>query len=485
MKIKETLSQGLKREYEVVVPSKELKTKLTARLEAIGKKAKIPGFRPGKVPLTLLKQHYNNEALSEVLEECVEKGIQQIIKENQLKPALKPKVTLTSFEEEKDLIFKANLEILPVLKDIKLDKLAFEKWVIKVPSKEVTEVIEAFAKRNRGTQPLKTLRKTKKGDIVVIDFEGFIGDKPIEGGAGKNHKLELGSSSFIPGFEDQLIGKEKGAKVNVKVTFPNEYHEAQYANKSARFDVTITDIHEAEPFKMDENLAKKLGYENIQKLKEDVEKNISHNYAAKSFLNTKRQVLDALAERFTFEVPQTMVELELENIWKQLSHEIGIDQGKAANTNLQDKERAKRFKEMTGRTEEELHKEYKLIAERRVRLGILLGEIGNREKISVTNQELFNALNARAREFPGQEKEVFEFYRNNESAMATLRAPIFENKVVEYILEQSKVTEKSISPEELEKMLILEEEKAEKKLATAAKKEKKQPLKKDTLKEKK
>jgi len=480
MQIKETLSQGLKRQYEVVVPAKELKEKITVQLETLGKKVKVPGFRPGKVPLPLLKQRYNNDALSKVLEDCVEKGAQQIIKENNLKPALKPKVDIVSFDEEKDLTFKVNLEILPVINDIKLDKLSFERFVIKVPEKEITDFIERLAKQSRETHPLKTSRKTKRGDIVILDFEGFIDNKPIEGGAGKDHKLELGSNSFIPGFEEQLIGQEKGAELDVKLTFPKEYHATEYANKPARFHVKVTDIHEVHPIIIDAKLAKKIGFETVKEMKEFVEKNISQNYESKSFINTKRQVLDALAERFPFEVPPSMVELEFEGIWKQLCKELGIDESSAANANAEGKVGAKEFKETTGRSEAELRKEYKLIAERRVRLGILLAEIGNRNKITVTQQELLNALNARAREFSGQEKEVFDFYRSNDSAMASLRAPIFENKVIEYILSETKVTEKTITPEDLEKQLILEEEKAEKKLTSDAKKTNKETKKKDT-----
>ena len=473
MQITETLSQGLKREFEVTVPAKEIEVKLNTHLVSIGKKVKVPGFRPGKMPLPLLKQRYKSDALSEVLEELVEKGAQQIIKDNKLKLALKPKVNLKSFEEGKDLVFEVNLEILPTIGTIKLDDFSFEKHIVTVPSKAISGVLENLAKRNRKTRPLQKLRKTQKGDIVIIDFEGFIEKEPIEGGASKNHALELGSGTFIPGFEEQLIGQEKGAHVNVKVTFPKEYHEERYANKPARFDVKIIDIHEADPIVIDTALAETLGFESLEAMKEWVEKSISKDYVTQSFLNTKRHVLDALAERFTFEVPQNMVELEFKNIWDQLCRELGIDQSEAANANAENKAGAKSFEEAAGKKEEDLKREYEAIAERRVRLGILLAEIGNRENITVTNQELMNALTVRAREFPGQEKEVFDFYRNNESAMASLKAPLFENKVIEFILGKSKVTEKSITPEELEKLLSFEEKEAEKKISLEAKKHKK------------
>jgi trigger factor len=479
MQIKETLSQGLKREFDVIIFADDIEEKLKKRLESIGKRVKIPGFRPGKVPLPLLKQRYKQEALSYVLEQIVESTVQKLVKDNNLKPALKPKVNLKSYEEGKDLGFQVNLEILPVVEEIKLDHLSFEKYVVTIPEENIVSVLENLAKRNRDTHPLKKLRKSKKGDILIIDFEGFIGDELIEGGSGKDHPLELGSGSFIPGFEDQLIDREKGGQVEVKVTFPKDYHEDRYASKPARFDVNIKDIHEAAPIAIDAALAKKLGFDSLELMKEWVKNNLSKNYIAQSFLNTKRHVLDALAERFTFDVPENMVQLEFENIWEQLCRELGIDQGKAANANTKGKDNSKIFEENAGKSEEELRAEYKTIAERRVRLGILLAEIGNRNNITVSNQELMNALMERAREFPGQEREVIDFYRNNESALATLRAPIFENKVVEFILNQSKVTEKAITPEELEKLLTFEEEEAEKKIAAESKKSKtKKPSKK-------
>lgn len=478
MQIIETASQGLKRTFEVTILATEIEKKLNTQLENMGKKVKLPGFRPGKVPLPLLKQRYKSEALSKVVEELIEKGVDQLVKDNSLKPALKPKVNLKSFEEGKDLAFEVNLEVLPTIGDINLDGLSFEKYVVTVPKEEVSRVLDKIASRNSKTQPLKKSRKTQKGDIAIIDFEGFVGKDPIEGGAGKSHPLELGSGSFIPGFEDQLIGHEKGAKVEVKVTFPKEYHEVRYANKPARFNVTINDIHEVEPAIIDAALAEKLGFESVDALKEGVERSLVKDYEGKSFLNVKRHILDALADRFSFPVPQTMVDMEFENIWEQLCHELGVEHTHSSNPDVKCKVSSKSFEEAAGKKEEDLREEYKAIAERRVRLGILLAEIGNRNNISVSNQELLNALMARAREFPGQEKEVYDFYRNNQSAMASLRAPLFENKVVEFILTKAKVKEKAITPEELEKILIREEKEAEKSISEAVKKSKKPSKKK-------
>jgi len=479
MEIKQTLSQGLKREFEITVPAQFIEEKLLNKLETIGKKVKIPGFRPGKIPLPLLKQRYKSEALSEVLEDIVENAVNKALTENKLKPALKPQVNVTNYEDGKNLQFQMSMEVIPSIGEINLDNLSFERIVVKIPQEQVNKVIENIAKQNRTTKPIEKQRKTQKGDIVIIDFEGFIGKEPIEGGAAKAHALELGSSTFIPGFEDQLIGQEKNAHVDVKVKFPETYHDARYADKAARFDVTIHDIHEAEPIVIDNALSEKLGFKSIEEMNEWIEKSISKDYISQSYLNTKRHVLDALAERFKFDVPQNMVELEFENIWTQLCRELGINQNDAANANTKGKVASKSFEESTGKSEKELREEYRIIAERRVRLGILLAEIGNSNKITVSNQELSNALLARAREFPGQEKEVYEYYKSNEAALASLRAPLFENKVIDFILNKSKINEKQLSPDAFEKFLVKEEEEAEKNLLSSSKKPKKSEKKKD------
>ncbi|MBY0273122.1 MAG: trigger factor [Alphaproteobacteria bacterium] len=481
MQVKQTLSEGLKRSFQITFPAKDIESKVNAQLEKIGQKAKIPGFRPGKVPLPILKQRYHNEAISKTLDACVDVAVKQVVKENDLKPALKPKVELDSFDQGKDLVFSISLEVLPTIGEVKFKDLAFEKYVVDVPEKTIKQVLDNFANRTRETRPLEKLRKTKKGDVAIIDFEGFIEDEPIEGGKGQDHALELGSGSFIPGFEDQLIDQEKGARLDVKVTFPKDYHEKHYANKPAHFEVHLKDIHEVEPAAIDEKLSKKLGFKTVKEMEEGVKASLAKDYNAQAFISTKRHVLDALAERFIFDVPQNMVEIEFENIWNQLCQELGIDQGDAANANAKGKKGSKTFEEAAGQSEEVLRAEYKLIAERRVRLGLLLAEIGNRNNVTVTQQEFINALTARAREFPGQEKQVFDFYRNNESAMASLRAPIFENKVVDFILSEAKVSEKSITPEDLEKLLAKDEEDAEKQILAQVKSEKK-PTKKSTKK---
>src|SRR3990167_10357942 len=296
MNVKTTLSKGLKRDFEVTIPASDIETDLLAQLETIGKKVKIAGFRPGKIPLPLLKQRYKDSALKDVLEASVDKAIKKVVKDNNLKPALQPNVNVTSYEEGKDFVLAIKIEILPEVGDVDLKSLAFDKYVVAVPSKQVDEVLEGIAKQHRTSGPLKKARKSQKGDLVIIDFKGFIDEIPIEGGEGKDYGLELGSGSFIPGFEDQLIGCDKESAVDVKVTFPKDYNEARYAGKAAHFDVTIKDIHTFDSAAIDEKLAEKVGFESLEAMKEAIKKNLAHEYMAQSFLNTKRQVFDVLAE---------------------------------------------------------------------------------------------------------------------------------------------------------------------------------------------
>lgn len=467
MSIKNTVTQGLKREFEVTLPAAEIDAELVKYLEKIGKTAKVPGFRPGKIPFSILKQRYYDSALREVIEISIDKAIKKLVKDENLKAAGQPTVSLKSYEEGKDAVLHVALELLPEIGEIDLKGLAIDKYVVKIPGPEVKTALEEIAKRSREKHPLKTPRKSKKGDVVIIDFKGFIESKAFEGGEGKEYPLELGSNSFIPGFEDQLVGHDKGAKIDVNVTFPKDYHDARYAGKPAHFEVTLRDIEELEPATVDEAFAKRLGFQSLKELEEKVEANLSESYSRQSLLNTKRQVFDALTERFTFEVPQGMVESEFNNIWHQLLHEMDIDHSCADN-----QQGGKTFEEAVGRPEAEVRKDYESIAERRVRLGLLLAEIGRREDISVSQKELSDALLAKVREFPGQEQQVFDYYKNSEPALATLRAPLFEEKIVDFILKNSKVKEISVTPQELEKVLLEEEEAVSKRLSSPEKEKK-------------
>jgi len=465
MQIKELSSKGLKREYSVTVSAGDLATLLKKRLEEIGKHAKIAGFRPGKVPLTILEQRYKGSALKEVLEDCLTKAPKEIVKQFKINPALRPTVSITSYEDGKDLVAQVDAEILPTIEDIQVEGLSFENYVVDVPEKEVDDALAMLTKPYRKTKSLEKARKLKAGDVAIIDFEGSIDKEPIAGGSGTDYHLEIGSGSFIPGFEDQLIGAAKGDKVDVKVQFPKEYHDPQCAEKKAVFKVTLKDIQEYEPLVLDDAFAAELNFGTAKDMRDAVRARIVDDYASQSALNTKRNVLDALSDKFSFEVPEGLVDFEFNSIWAQLLRELRLDP-KAPHF-------AKEFEKAAEKPEDELRESYRNVAERRVRLGILIAEIGKRHEIKVTTQELTDALMAKAREFPGQEREVFEYFRTNEDALATLRAPIFEQKVVDFILEKSKVKETKLSPEDFAKALAREEEEAEKKIFSQKKTKKK------------
>ncbi len=465
MQIKEIASTGLKREYDVTVSASDIEKFLKEQLETIGKQVKMPGFRPGKIPLALLKQRYESSALKEVLEDCLNKAVKEVVKKFDLTPALRPNVEIKSYDVGKDLELHVSLEVFPVVGDVDLKGLTFKNYVVKIPENEVTEALSGLAKSYRKSASLKKDRKSVKGDIVLIDFEGTIGKDPIEGGSGKAYRLELGSGSFIPGFEDQLIGHKKGDDVDVKVRFPKEYHDAKCADKEAHFKVKIKDVQEFEPVVLDDAFAAELQFESLEKLREVVKERLASDYKTQSALNTKRHVLDALAEAFPIDVPQGLVDIEFGTIWEQLLREVKVKPD--------DKDFAKRLKEVSGTDEKELRETYRHVAERRVCLGILLAEFGKRHNIKISGQDLTEGLIAKAKEFPGQEREVVDFYRNNEDALASLRAPLFEQKVIEFILSQSTVKDVELTPEEFEKTLTKEEEEAEKKVSSKKKETKK------------
>lgn len=456
MQIKELSSLGLKRDYDVTVPASRIDELVKSKLEAIGKRIKVPGFRPGKVPLPYLEQRYKGSALQEVLEDCVTKATKEVVTKFDLNPALKPTITIKTYDPGQDFIILIAVEVLPTIGEINLEGLTFDNYVVTIPEEKITEALTVLTNPFRESHPLKEGRKLKEGDLAIIDFEGSVGKEPIEGGTGKDYRLEIGSNSFIPGFEDQLIGAEKEGMVEVKVTFPQDYQDERYAGREAHFTVRIKDIHEFEPLVLDEEFAKKLKFDSIQDLRDATKESLAQNHTSRSSLNTKRCVLDALADRFAFESPQGLVDLEFNNIWGQLIQELGT---KPEEPNFSDV-----LKTATGREEEELRSNYREVAERRVRLGLLLSEIGQRHEITVSKDALTEELLTRARAYPDQAQAVFDYYRTNENALASVRASLFERKVIDFILAQSKVKDVPLSIEDFEKTLAREEDEAEEKI---------------------
>jgi trigger factor len=444
MQVTETLSEGLKREYKVVVPAAELDAKVNARLDELKDRVRINGFRPGKVPVTHLKRMYGRSAMAEVIEATVRDTNIQIVSERGYKLAADPKVTLPTDEGaieqlitgKTDLNYTMALEIVPpiALGDFKSIKLT--KLVADVTNDEVEQGIARIVDQNKPYTVRPEGEKAAKDDRVTISFAGTIDGTPFEGGSGDDAVVLIGSNTFIPGFEDQLIGIAKGETRTLKVTFPVHYVKQDLAGKTAEFVVNAKSIEAPGTVTADDDFAKSLGLESTAKLHEAVKHSITREHATMSRQKLKRALLDELDKMHKFDPPPTLVEEEFERVWKSVLQELETE--------------GKTFAD-EGTTEEKAKAEYRAIAERRVRLGLVLAEIGEKNSITVTEDELSRAVMERARQFAGQEQRVWDYYRQNPQAAAALRAPIFEEKVVDFLLELAGVTESKISREELYK----------------------------------
>ncbi|HEX9770690.1 MAG TPA: trigger factor [Kiloniellales bacterium] len=434
MQVTETLSDNLKREYTVVIAAEDLGEKLEARLERIGKEVRLPGFRPGKVPMPILRKRFSQSVMGEVIEQAVRDSSAQALTERGLRPAMQPKIEITAFEEGKDLEYKIAVELLPEIEVGDLSKIEMERIKVEVPEAEVDEALSRLASAKRESAPLETPRPAEKGDVLVIDFRGTVDGEALPGLGGEDHHLELGSSRFVEGFEDQLIGVEAGQKRTVTVRFPEQYVNDKLAGREARFDVTVKDVRATLPRAVDDALAEALGEPDLATLRSKVANQIQGDYDRFSRTQLKRQLLDALAEAYQFAVPVGMVDSEFNAIWRQIEEER-----KHGHVDPEDE----------GKSDDELKAEYRDIAERRVRLGLLLSEVGRQNGIEVNQDELNRAVMMEAQNHPGHERKVVEFYQNSPEALANLRAPLFENKVVDFILDLAKVSERSMTPSEL------------------------------------
>jgi len=437
MQISETVSQDLHKQFTVTVAASELDSRVNARLEEMKPRVNLKGFRPGKAPVSFLKKQFGKSIMGEVVEAAVNEGSQKVIADNKLKPALQPRVEPVgsvedAVEGKADLTFKVIVDLMPEFTVADPAKLSVERITSDITDAETDEALDRLAKnvRNYTTKD----GAAAKDDVVLIDYEGSIDGVPFDGGKGDDFNLTLGTGTFIPGFEDQLIGAKAGDKRDVKVTFPTEYHAPEMAGKDAVFAVTVKEVKTPEDAKIDDELAKKLGLDDLATLKLRVKEQLEADYKAASRLHLKRRVLDALDEAHDFPLPPAMVEHEFNNIWAQV-----LDELKRENKTPADE----------GKTEDELKAEYRKIAERRVRLGLVLGKLGEQNGISVQNEEVQRAIMARARQFPGQEQQVFQFYAQNQQAQAEIRAPLFEDKVVDFIAELATVTERKVDKDVL------------------------------------
>lgn len=453
MQITETNAEGLKHEFKVTIGADDIARRVESRLHEIGRQVRLPGFRPGKVPLTVLKKRYGPSVMGEVIERAVNDSSSEAMREHKLRPALQPKVEIVSFNEGKDLEYRLAVEVLPEFVPMDFAELKLERLRPEVPDQEIDAALERMAKQQRKDEPVD--RAAANGGVVVIDFVGSIDGAEFPGGSAQGHRLELGSGSFIPGFEEQLLGAKPGEHRDATVNFPADYGAQDLAGKTARFAVDVKQVRALLPQPIDDSLAEAVGMENLQALRDALRTQIERDYAGIAQQRLKRQLLDRLAERHAFPVPQGMVDIELDVIWKQFEAE----RERAKQSGVAQPEEAQ--------SDDEIKAEYRAIAERRVRLGLLLSEVGRSNNISVTQDEINRALGEEARRYPGRERQVIEYYRKQPGALDNLRAPIFENKVVDYILEIAEVTDRSVPPSEL-----LKEEDEEGEEAAAAANEK-------------
>ncbi len=452
MQVTETLSQGLKREFKVVLPATDLATRLDSQLSEIRSKARINGFRPGKVPVAHLKRLYGRSIMAEVVQEAVDEANRKIIEDNALRPASQPRIGFPgekddiekAFEAKADFAFTVALEVLPKIEIGSFDGIEIERLVAEVEDAEVDAVLNRLADQSRTYSPKEGEGAVAQmGDKATIDFVGKIDGEPFEGGAGEGVDLVLGSDSFIPGFEPQLEGQAVGESRTISVTFPEDYSSAALAGKAATFDVTMRAVAAPGEVSIDDELAKGFGLDDLGALKESIKAGIGRDYAAASRRKWKRQLLDALDARYGFDLPEALVTQEFGQVWRHVEAE--------------QKESGRSFEE-DGTTEEAARADYKKIAERRVRLGLLLADVGEQAGVKVSDEEVKQAVYERMRAFPGREKMIWDYYQKNPGAFAEIRAPLFEEKVVDHILGLVKVTDKPVSRDEI---LAVEEDEDE------------------------
>ena len=449
MQVTETLSEGLKRELNVVVPASDLEAKLVAKIDEIKGQIRINGFRPGKVPASHVRKLHGKALMGEIIQELINETTRTTLEERNEKSAMQPQYKLTEDEAEAakimdgqaDLDFTIIYEVLPTIEVADVSGVEVERPVVDVEDSEVEERLGQIAESSR---PFETKEgKAENGDRVVMSYLGKIDGEAFEGGADENGQLVLGSGQFIPGFEEQLVGLAAGDETVVKVKFPEEYGAEHLAGKDAEFEVTVKEVQAPGEMELDDEFATKLGIESLDKLKELIKDQIVSQYGQMTRQRVKRQLLDKMDELHQFEVPPTLLEQEFENIWRQVTAEMN--------------EAGKTFED-EDTTEDKAKEEYKTIAERRVRLGLVLSEIGEKNEITVSDEEVQRGIMQRAQQFPGQERQVFEYYTKTPEALASIRAPIFEEKVVDYLLELVKVEDKTVTKEELEKMVTEDEE---------------------------
>ena len=442
MQVTETLNEGLKRAYNILLTANQLEESVQGKLIEAQPTFEMKGFRKGKVPMSLLKKQFGQQIMGEVMQESVDNAMKEHFDNTGDRPAQQPSMEMKdgdSWKQGDDVKVSISYERLPDIPEVDFKKIKLKRMVVEVDDKAIKEGLENLAKNAQNFEDRKKGSKSKDGDQVNINFLGKIDGEAFEGGAGEDYPLVLGSNSFIPGFEEQLVGKKAEDKVEVKVSFPEDYNSKNLAGKNAIFDCVINAVKQPKPAVIDDEMAKQFGSEDLKSLKEQLKERLGAEYVAAARQLTKRELMDSLDKMVKFELPESLVEAESSQIAHQLWHDENPDV------------------EGHDHPEIETNDEAKKLGERRVRLGLLLAELGRKNEITISDQEMQQSVFEEARKYPGQEKEFFEFVQKNEEIQQQLRAPLFEDKVVNFVFELSTITEKKVSKDELQKAIESED----------------------------
>ncbi len=440
MDVTEVKNEGLSRSFSIRIPASDLNEKLDAKIEEIRPQMQLKGFRPGKVPATHVKRMYGKSIMSDIIQELVGNTSAEALEERSLRPAQQPDIKVDGDIEkvaagDEDLVYTMDVEIMPDFEAADITGIEMDRPFVPVADSEVDEALGKLAENNQKYEPRGKTAKARDGDAVVMDFVGKIDGEAFEGGSAEDQTIVIGQGRFIPGFEEQLVGVKAGQETEINVTFPEDYPSEDLKGKDAVFEVKVHEIRAPETPEIDDDFAKNFGLEDLEALKNIMREQIEGEYKALARNKVKRTLLDKLDELHSFELPNGMVEAEFGQIWSQFEREK-----EAGQLDDEDKEKS----------EDELKEEYRKIAERRVRLGLVLAEIGQKAEIVVNDEEVARALNQEASKYPGSERQIIQFYQQNPQMMAQIRAPIYEEKVVDYILERAKVTDVETTREALE-----------------------------------
>lgn len=432
MQVTELESKGLKKNFKIIVGAEAIKARTETELKEIGKNAKIDGFRAGQVPLKVLEKRYGKAVQADVIKQVINSSVSDLVAKNKLRPTFTPQVAIEDYKDGGELAFKIEMEIFPEVPELSFDGITLERRVFEVAQSDIDEAAQRIASHSPEFVALPENAKAQKGNIVKIDFKGMVGGEVFAGGTAADFDLELGSNQFIAGFEDQLIGAKTGEKRTVKVTFPEKYPSANLAGKDAEFEVTVKAVQEAKTPEVNEEFAKARGFADLAALHEAIRAQIISEFDQVVRDQLKKQLFDVLEKKYEFDLPESMVEMEFNTIWERVKQS-----------------QAEGDESLKGKSDEELKEEYKQISRRRVTLGILLAEVGTRNKIQVSREEISRAVMQQARQFPGQERQIVEFYQKHPERLENLRGPILEEKAVDFILGKVKFNDSKLSLSEL------------------------------------